>query len=335
LVVIAIIAVLIALLLPAVQQAREAARRSQCKSNLKQIGIALHNHHDTYGNFPVGLTDDDNGNYSWRAYLLAFLDHSDMYNQISGGVNGNPGFKFMHKPGRHGSFDNSATLCTDFDGTTIPSVATNQINLATGPAMQGVGKTILPVYVCPSDVLAPRGNNSFGRANYNGNSGTVIANGATPWTNCAPIPGNKQDGILTYDNNNCETWCVTIRDVTDGTSNTIAAGEITQNVNTMNGANTNAVFPQWIGGNTSNGCNGWLSGGSTLCLTQAQFNINHNTGLSSATDPFSQAAFGSQHAGGAQFLFADGSVIFISQNIDVQVYQSLGSRNDGAVVSYP
>ncbi|MDB5338411.1 MAG: hypothetical protein JWN70_4030, partial [Planctomycetaceae bacterium] len=83
LVVIAIIAVLIALLLPAVQQAREAARRSQCKNNLKQLGLALHNYHDTYGVFPYAQTPCCSGGHTWVEMLLPFMDQAPMYNQIN------------------------------------------------------------------------------------------------------------------------------------------------------------------------------------------------------------------------------------------------------------
>src|SRR5689334_25410189 len=94
LVVIAIIAVLIALLLPAVQQAREAARRTQCKNNLKQIGLALHNYHDTFRLFPPGYVDR-NGNpnltpdndlgpgWGWAAFLLPYIDQSPLYSPIN------------------------------------------------------------------------------------------------------------------------------------------------------------------------------------------------------------------------------------------------------------
>jgi prepilin-type N-terminal cleavage/methylation domain-containing protein len=92
LVVIAIIAVLIALLLPAVQQAREAARRSQCKNNMKQLGLAMHNYHDTLTVFPMGVLTDDRPN--WRVFLLPYLDQAPLYNtlQINAG-----GF-FAHSP---------------------------------------------------------------------------------------------------------------------------------------------------------------------------------------------------------------------------------------------
>jgi prepilin-type processing-associated H-X9-DG protein len=76
--------VLVALLLPAVQSAREAARRAQCSNNLKQIALALHNYHDTYRSFPPAYTVDENGNplHSWRTLILPFLEQSALYGQI-------------------------------------------------------------------------------------------------------------------------------------------------------------------------------------------------------------------------------------------------------------
>ncbi|MCA9201485.1 MAG: DUF1559 domain-containing protein, partial [Planctomycetales bacterium] len=83
LVVIAIIGVLVAMLLPAVQAAREAARRSDCSNKLKQFGLALQNFHDTYKNFPPGMTDDDTDNLGWGTYILPFIEQGNLYDQMS------------------------------------------------------------------------------------------------------------------------------------------------------------------------------------------------------------------------------------------------------------
>src|SRR5579859_6029688 len=85
LVVIAIIAVLVSLLLPAVQQAREAARRTQCKNNLKQLGLAMHNYHDAYLGFPMGKNTTASGltNFPAQARILPYIDQTNLYNQIN------------------------------------------------------------------------------------------------------------------------------------------------------------------------------------------------------------------------------------------------------------
>src|SRR4051812_6292615 len=139
LVVIAIIAVLIALLLPAVQQAREAARRSQCKNNLKQLGLAAHNYHETAGQFPMNWYNGQNesqgdpanpsyvnGSYSWVVMALPYMDQAPLYNQISG--------YFRTASG-------GAPNCGMGSNTSVGGV----------PAPRQLAKTVIPVLLCPSN----------------------------------------------------------------------------------------------------------------------------------------------------------------------------------------
>ena len=191
LVVIAIIAVLIALLLPAVQQAREAARRSQCKNNLKQIGLALHNYHDSYSAFPPGwvtsinpsIPYNDNrfgsGKYAWSTFILPLMDQAPLYNTLN------------------------------FSATSIPAgSSTNMLN------------TRLSAYRCPSDtgpdtIDAGDGMTTlnWGLSNYLGNYGHMTPGVASQ---------NFQQftsGIF-YGNSH-----IGLRDITDGSSNTLLVGE--------------------------------------------------------------------------------------------------------------
>jgi len=119
LVVIAIIGVLIALLLPAVQQAREAARRMQCQNNLKQLGLSLHNYHDTFGKFPAGRYEDGNvsSQLGWGTMILPFLEQSALFDSIQA----------------HGGMTTSSTWDTVADVRDIDA------------------KVVLEAFLCPSD----------------------------------------------------------------------------------------------------------------------------------------------------------------------------------------
>ncbi|MCA9068297.1 MAG: DUF1559 domain-containing protein, partial [Planctomycetaceae bacterium] len=203
LVVIAIIAILIALLLPAVQQAREAARRSTCKNNLKQLAIALHNHHDVYGNFPPGATDDDNGNFGWGAYILPQMDQNPIYEGLSKRAN------FLHKGGQPHQFSKGSS-------STNTDAHNNELLIDRGH-FQAFTKTVLPAYMCPSDILPEKDDAGYGKSNYLGNAGSRRDG---DWASCARQKGNEQNGLLPYDNDNNNTWVVKFRDITDGSSNT-------------------------------------------------------------------------------------------------------------------
>jgi prepilin-type N-terminal cleavage/methylation domain-containing protein len=200
LVVIAIIAVLIALLLPAVQQAREAARRTECKNNLKQIGLALHNYHDTFRTFPCGWIGVEDGfqtahdginGVGWGAMILPYLDQSPLYNRFDANVG-------------------------------IEHPVNDPFRLNT-----------LTVFRCPSDPQPDRfqieeeGNPGtviceLPIANYVGSFGTFELDGCENPPGTFPVGANGQcfgDGVF-YHNSR-----VKIRDITDGTSNTFFVGE--------------------------------------------------------------------------------------------------------------
>ena len=185
LVVIAIITILVSLLLPGVQQSREAARRTQCANHLKQIGIALHNYHGSHSTFPPGWVDQNQGyvaNWGWLAYLLPQLEQSALYSGLSVGEL---------------SLGQALTI----------------------PEHQQRMKTVLPLFRCPSD-SGPDLNNitplisddlravDVATANY------VGSNGGGNWSE-----GDELLGVFGRNSN------IEFRDITDGTSNTIVVGE--------------------------------------------------------------------------------------------------------------
>jgi prepilin-type N-terminal cleavage/methylation domain-containing protein len=296
LVVIAIIAVLIALLLPAVQQAREAARRSQCKNNLKQYGLALANYHDTYGLFPIGGTGgccNTPPNLGFQARLLAFVDQGPLFNQIN------------------------------FSG----GDATSQV--------MSDGKTLLqhtiPIGTCPSNAYSSNPFNNVGQSNYDGSQGSqgnVSVNSACqPYEATALQPTNNGDTFdpsLISGMGSRDAVSIKISSVSDGTSNTIHMGEVLPSChdhwgggmwaeNGMGNYHTSTIVPI----NDFTTCS-WATGSQIRwpnCTNQNNWNISWG--------------FRSVHTGGAHFLFVDGGVHFLSQNIDMTTYQYLGGRADG------
>ena len=299
LVVIAIIAILIALLLPAVQQAREAARRSTCKNNLKQIGIAIHNYHETHRCFPPmhieirGVTDPTaTGNFlGWGTMILPFMDQAPLYNKFD-----------MNEQWR----DNVTSAIT--------------------PATLLLVKTVLPAFMCPSDPadgLNPDIGN-YGKSNYAACYSPLRA--PSPAFN--PTTYRSYPGVFS---NNTVTKFKSIR---DGSSNTMMIGE-----KTTQGGYSGAV---WVGGY------GYPSGGryytnwpwhsglvrnanhdGTTYIADPRFLINGYYPTTNAAYPW---AFASSHTGGAHFVLADGAVRFISENIDGDLYVSLGSISGKEVI---
>lgn len=317
LVVIAIIAVLIALLLPAVQQAREAARRSQCKNNLKQIGLAIHNYHDNYNCIPdVGYFTISRSpvnilpaGWGWSVMLLPQLDQAPLFNTFNTGY------------------------------STMQDFANNP-----NPAVYGLLQKGLPVFLCPSDV---GGNQNTNRPFLGPSGGGVMLVAVTPFnagkSNYVGCNGFQTDDDGVFDSGDNTT--MRFSNVTDGLSNTIFVGERSSPRWARQPAGTQGPWAgMWAGAELSGGI------ANVGCLMgQTQFQMN--SGLPSAPPSDTSngvatplSAFGSTHTGGAQFLLGDGSVRFISENINfvqytgtmvpanLGVYQLLGSMADGVPI---
>lgn len=291
LVVIAIIAILIALLLPAVQQAREAARRTQCKNNMKQIGLAIHNYHDVYLQFPNansgGMNMSSLSGSSLFTSILPLIDQANAYQQY------------------------------DFTkGNTDPN-------------NQAVVGQQLPFYLCPSAPTrraVPGCDEDNGRApgNYAVSIGSQDFN--QYWSFSPPFRRPNLDGAIVYTDST--PGKTKFRDFRDGTSNTIMIGETAYNLPDYTFRSGNCT------GESRYSFTYWSNPfpGSTACTTEYDFNPYDIKG-DGFFDPNWTRSFRSEHVGGVQFTFSDGSVHFLSSNIDSGLLDSLATRAGGELVS--
>ena len=307
LVVIAIIAILVALLLPAVQQAREAARRTQCKNNLHQLGIALHNYHDSYGVFPPGsFWNNVNAGRTYQqgsllTHLLPFVEQANMYQQIP------------------------------FNAPPAASLNINDAVLADGRLARQV--FFVPGYTCPSDTAGKNFNSRSTVQNYAGSKGATNAGSPTGGNpNVSPtcpdkylgfIMGHGQGGSRVpgpFYRNGCSD---SMKNCVDGLSNTIYIGEVRPEC-------SNHMRQGWLEANNGQGM------ASTLYpINLNTCNEDSTSGCNWVNSWVDEFGFRSRHTGGAQFLRGDGAVRFISENIDHTTYNRLGAKNDGMVVTVP
>ena len=328
LVVIAIIAVLIALLLPAVQQAREAARRAQCKNNLKQIGLALHNYHEAFNTLPPGHNDvpfQYGTCWGWGTMILPYLDQGPLYNGLTSAPNGK---------------NTAGATATGF----------NAVMSSFNPASTLL-QTPLTVYRCPSDtgsatVTFPiNGSDPGNGANAGGGTSNIYGRSNYPALVGTSIDG-PPNGLVDGDGAFFGDSKRMFRDFTDGLSNTFLVGE-RRSPTTVSGQYTggDTVWPgvsddniTWQGLGTVYGLCDLLSKlnnkspGPLLGPNNWALNMPSNNG-----QPY--LAFGSAHVGGAHFLFGDGAVKMISDNIQTgpsytagSTYQNLASPSDGQVL---
>jgi prepilin-type N-terminal cleavage/methylation domain-containing protein len=297
LVVIAIIGILVGLLLPAVQAAREAARRMSCSNNLKQIGLALHNYESGLKKLPFGW---NNHGTLWSAMVLPYMEQSSLYSTLLFTESG---------PGNWDSGSANTKAC----------------------------ETVLSAFRCPSMPL-PEHTNYNGIVNrvptsYRGNAGSEVTSDDT---STIPVTGTKSLEML--DLNGIFHACSKTRfgDVTDGLSNTIFMGE----------SHTDPEFSKdgqgmdfWIIGSPQAdpcACNGGTGGTEfTEAVGGTYPQINAAIRTPAISGQLMEIAFGSYHIGGAMMGMGDGSVTFMSDSIDLTVYQALGTRNKGEVVTIP
>ncbi len=334
LVVIAIIGILVALLLPAVQAAREAARRMQCGNNLKQLGLACHNYADTYKSLPwnndlgngvvPGSPADRWNQLSWMVEALPFIEQSPLYDRIKGNV----------------AWYNVRENLNQMGGT---------------PPLR---ETIVSAYLCPSNDQEPLrldqksgyrhpGGVTAAGTDYSGNLGHIWGGwkdcGAVPaWTPAPPefgnmfvlgaSPGtpwingealNEQvtiNGVFRYHGS------VKLAQITDGTANTVLVFE------DMHWRGGNAAAAPHDRGYTDDAA--WISPLGAINSIRNPINNKNKAWLQGAGDRRCHG-WSSNHPGGAQAGLCDGSVRFVSQTVDHAVRYKMGVRNDGLSFEMP
>ncbi len=299
LVVIAIIAILIALLLPAVQQAREAARRSTCKNNMKQLGLALHNYHDTHGVFPPGQVangDCASGNSNPPAtamnmnglvLLLPFLDQAPLYKTLN--------FNLAFDDHVQGSIPLSGGNATT-NAARVNRVMT-AFNCPSDPGP--IGSSTSTTYNLPGGSPIHRTNYDFSTYRQHDICNYWVRRGASTRT-------------MFEDGSKCR-----IRDITDGTTNTVMLAE-TRKSCCGNGNNAS-----WAG-------RGWVQIG--LSLRAAPPNTTVRSGTEFAPRLGDWGWTGSWHVGGCHIALADGSVRFVSENMNAVTRRYLEAIGDGNVI---
>jgi prepilin-type N-terminal cleavage/methylation domain-containing protein len=337
LVVIAIIGILVALLLPAVSAAREAARKMSCSNNLKQIGLAMRTYHNTYTGLP------HNSVYFWGrqsrngqtwvgsskggvfAKILPFIEQDPLYEQLNMDISGR---KNRNVAPFGGAYNNWARFETDY------AISPD------GP--RAIWSHLVPTFICPSADVDTYGH----RYNYDRDPTqctygfSMGAQRSDSRNMCNEYPGNMfLTGPPNHGNDGREQyasgcflrgpWSCRFRDVIDGESQVIMVGE---------------TLPQ----KSDHFHRGWLNYNGTWAMTVGPINFpvigmgepgfNWGNPGANGVNPHSCThwsnwsttnAFKSQHKGGAQFVLVDGSVQFLSENIDYVTYNRLGDRRDG------
>lgn len=305
LVVIAIIGVLVGLLLPAVQAAREAVRRTQCANNLKQLGLAMHGYHDVHRVFPHGFGVNQE---FWSALILPQLEQTGLHQSLNW---------------TNSALVNSA-YATDWTNYDSPN--------------RTACETVISVFRCPSMAQDEHLDyNTIARrvpVSYRGVAGARVSSDDASTrpsgynsTGFTALEQTNLDGIL-YGASR-----IGFRDILDGSTNTILIGESYTDCDYVKDGQAMDYFA-FFGPQMAT----WVPGKQT--------GTEHSEGLGSAVVPINsrknpavhgalvEMSFGSYHTGGAMFSIADGSVRFMTESLDIAVYQALATRAGGEVVSH-
>jgi prepilin-type N-terminal cleavage/methylation domain-containing protein len=297
LLVIAIIGTLVALLMPAIQAARESARRSSCVNNLKQIGLATSNYESTHKVFPAGAVwgrwdpkPPMRTQGTFLMFILPYVEQATIYNQFD--------FKQLST-----------------DGQNIPGTSTP------------IGAAVIDGYICPSDDHYQGKFNELGTFNYGASNGPTAVYD-NPAVSCAnPYPSGISPMAPIDDPTNYAGPFTRLgirtkaSQITDGLSKTIFVGEVKVGCSDQ---------PQAGWATTKDG-NGYFT--TLVPINYDTCDLNAPEPCHRPTNWNTAAGFKSAHPGGAEFVFGDGSVHFLHESIDMQSYQYLGAKADGFSVS--
>lgn len=299
LVVIAIIGVLISLLLPSVQAAREAARRTQCQNRFHQMGVALHNYHATTRGFPEGQVNTLSPYYhapGWGAKLLPYLEESAAFEGFQDGTKGN----------------------------------------IVDPGTREVGGLLMEAFLCPSDptestwVEVSSGFSNGGAPNedYRRSNMAGVA-GPFPWIEQGSVSKGRKDcrGML------INLRALMVKDCTDGTSSTMMVGEVTGGRGVHPQTGEAWIGHTWIGWNLQDVSRGINPFGSVPGGRNDSADPFDGDGGNRHQEFYTETGFSSFHPGGCHFLFTDGSVRYLIEDTNQDVLHALSTRADGETIN--